>query len=155
MTENKTPGKAPAGYAFLDPVSYIVALKEGVAGAKVQSIDYEFDIKSASPLLLPPPRFLCPNRPDCSHKAPQKQLLTLRTDTAVAKLGAALKTSVKTGKLDATTKTFVFPTAGKADFDDADHESKFAVTDMTGEWAVFVAAAGAAAAPKPAAAVPR
>ncbi|KAH9478011.1 hypothetical protein JR316_0010245 [Psilocybe cubensis] len=43
VTENKTPGKAPAGFAFLDPSSYKVSLGRKARNATLQKIDIIFD----------------------------------------------------------------------------------------------------------------
>lgn len=56
VTDNKTPGKAPEGYVFLDPVSYIVSFKDAdMSNVTIQEMNYEFDPKStiALPLHLP------------------------------------------------------------------------------------------------------
>lgn len=43
VTENKTPGKAPTGFALLDPSTYKIALKDGAANLTLQKVDFIFD----------------------------------------------------------------------------------------------------------------
>ncbi|KAH9476341.1 hypothetical protein JR316_0011916 [Psilocybe cubensis] len=43
VTENKTPGFAPAGFKFLDPSSYKVALGKSADNLTLQKIDFIFD----------------------------------------------------------------------------------------------------------------
>ena len=46
VVEDKTPGPAPAGFAFADTSSYQVTLIEGAANIMHQQIDYTFDLAS-------------------------------------------------------------------------------------------------------------
>ncbi|KAF4623788.1 hypothetical protein D9613_001384 [Agrocybe pediades] len=48
VTENKTPGKAPAGFTLLDPLTYRIELKDGADGLTLQKVDYIFDPNSAA-----------------------------------------------------------------------------------------------------------
>lgn len=52
VTENKTPGAAPAGFVFADTSSYVVALAEGANNITRQQIDYVFDVNSQLPYSL-------------------------------------------------------------------------------------------------------
>ena len=49
VTENTTPGAAPAGFKFADASSYRVALAEGSASITRQQIDYVFNLNSMLP----------------------------------------------------------------------------------------------------------
>ncbi|KAF6755106.1 hypothetical protein DFP72DRAFT_811993 [Ephemerocybe angulata] len=50
VTENKAPAKnsVPAGFAFLDPVTYKIALEKRAAGLTLQKVDFIFDTASAA-----------------------------------------------------------------------------------------------------------
>ncbi|PPQ93605.1 hypothetical protein CVT25_005485 [Psilocybe cyanescens] len=43
VTENKTPGTAPAGFAFLDPSTYKIVLDKGADNLTLQKVDFIFD----------------------------------------------------------------------------------------------------------------
>lgn len=53
VSENATPGNAPVGFDFLEPVSYIIELQGGTEGLTLQKVDYILNEGSKSPL----PRF--------------------------------------------------------------------------------------------------
>lgn len=40
VTENATPGNAPLGFDFLEPVSYVIQLEGGAEGLTLQKVDY-------------------------------------------------------------------------------------------------------------------
>jgi hypothetical protein len=44
VVEDKTPGPAPAGFAFADTSSYQVTLAEGAANITRPQIDYTFNL---------------------------------------------------------------------------------------------------------------
>ncbi|KAF6765502.1 hypothetical protein DFP72DRAFT_797982 [Ephemerocybe angulata] len=50
VTENKAPAKnsVPAGFAFLDPVTYKIALEKSAAGLTLQKVDFIFDPASTA-----------------------------------------------------------------------------------------------------------
>lgn len=49
VTENATPGTAPAGFDFLEPVSYVIDLAEGTEGLTLQKVDYVLTAGSEYP----------------------------------------------------------------------------------------------------------
>lgn len=51
VSENATPGNAPVGFEFLEPVSYVIDLQGGADGLTLQKVDYVVTAGSKCPTL--------------------------------------------------------------------------------------------------------
>lgn len=51
VTENTTPGNAPVGFDFVEPVSYVIELAGGAEGLTLQKVDYVLTAGSKFPIL--------------------------------------------------------------------------------------------------------
>ena len=128
VTENATPGNAPVGFDFLEPVSYIIDVQGGTEGLTLQKVDYILTAGSK----YPKPTL----HPTCLVQRPNM----CPTDTVDISQG-------QVGKLCANTNTFVVGAGvGELEFEAEENELSLTVDDMNGEWGIFVpSAAGVAA----------
>lgn len=120
VTENPTPGAAPAGFQHVETRSYIVDIAEGADGLTLQKIDYILNADSNA------------TRPSSSNQ--DRNMLTL---TVFA--GALDISQGQIGRFCAEAGVFVIdPALGELEFEVEENELTLTVANMNGEWAAFI-----------------
>lgn len=130
VTENETPGIAPLGFDFLEPVSYVIELQGGAEGLTLQKVDYI--LNAGSKCLAPNPIPLDSLRPFSDQTANEYLATTGTLDISQGQIG----------KLCTETNTYVVGAGvGELEFELEENELTLTVDDMNGDWAIFVPAA--------------